>query len=155
MYLHVLNLSEVGILGGEQEGPRLVQLGFHPERLIVQQGELGLQTFVLQSLLHNLFWNIPQIHLKNQEMAVKQSPEKMICLLKKKQVLSVNHATGDENTHVCARTHTHTLELGTFSTYSERYVIAERSTAPPFMVKKMSSCGVFTAEDIKISRFMM
>lgn len=47
MYLHVLNLSEVGILGSEQEGPCLIQLGFHPERFVVQQGELGLQTFVL------------------------------------------------------------------------------------------------------------
>ena len=47
MYLHVLNLSEVGVLGSEQEGPRLVQLGFHPEGLVVQQRELGLQTFVL------------------------------------------------------------------------------------------------------------
>lgn len=42
LYLHVLDLSEVGVLGGEQEGPRFIQLGFHPQRLIVQQGELRL-----------------------------------------------------------------------------------------------------------------
>lgn len=47
VYLHVFNLSQVGVFSSEQEGPRLIQLGFHPKRLIVQQGELGLQTFVL------------------------------------------------------------------------------------------------------------
>lgn len=47
IYLHVLNLSEMGVLGSEQKGSCLIQLGFHTKRLIVQQGELGLQTFVL------------------------------------------------------------------------------------------------------------
>lgn len=47
IYLHVFNLSEVGVLGSEQEGSCLIQLGFYPERLIVQHGELGLQTLIL------------------------------------------------------------------------------------------------------------
>lgn len=70
-HLHVLDLSEVGVLGSEQEGACFIQLGFHPQGLVVKQGELRLQTFVLHSLLHNVFWNIPQIHLKNQTMTVK------------------------------------------------------------------------------------
>lgn len=72
IYLHVLNLSEVGVLGSEQESPCFIQLGFHPERLVVQQGELGLQTFVLQGLLHNLLWNIPQVHLKKRAWKASQ-----------------------------------------------------------------------------------
>lgn len=57
-YLHVLDLPQVGILGGEQQCPGLVQLGLDPQGLVVEQRELGLQTLVLRGLLHHLLRDV-------------------------------------------------------------------------------------------------
>lgn len=51
-HLHVFDVAQVAILGGEQKGPGLIQLCFYLKALIVQQRELRLQNFVLQRLLH-------------------------------------------------------------------------------------------------------
>lgn len=62
-YLHVLNVSQVGILGGQQQPPGLVKLGLHLQRLVVEQRELGLQHSVLPRFPHHLLGKAPQGHL--------------------------------------------------------------------------------------------
>uniref|UniRef100_A0AAY4ASH6 Uncharacterized protein n=1 Tax=Denticeps clupeoides TaxID=299321 RepID=A0AAY4ASH6_9TELE len=70
-HLHVLDLAQVSVLGGEQQSSGLIQLRLHTQRLVVQQRELRLQALVLRSLFHNFFRNVPQVHLPQQVMEGK------------------------------------------------------------------------------------
>lgn len=59
----MFNVSQVGVLGGQQQPPGLIELGLHLQRLIVEQGELCLQHAVLPCLTNDLLRKATQGHL--------------------------------------------------------------------------------------------
>ena len=60
-HLHLFNVPQVCVLGVLELGARLLQLGLHRQTLVVEHGELGLQTLVLRRLHDHRLGQVQQL----------------------------------------------------------------------------------------------